>query len=162
MKTGLILLSMCFSVSVFSQTEVSLISTDSCNKEKMLPCKRSEEDIKNSTVKIDSITSFEFDSLIEKLYKKMSLSAQLSLQEDRTLVLLMNTLGWQDLDKQYDIEKRFPTLVSIAQLFETKYKAALKCKYSVCIGPGFSPYYRELGVQFLGNPFVCNRYLVRK
>ena len=145
-----------FSLCSFSQGAEDPI--DSCRKKKPLPC----QGIIIESLKIDTVQFSEFGTIIDHLYNKMNNSEDLTFEEDRVLVLVMNTLNWSGLDKQQSIQNRYSVLPSISSLFDKKYKNSLYCKYNVCTGGGFSPYFIELQVQYMGNPFACDRYFVRQ
>jgi hypothetical protein len=43
-------------------------------------------------------------------------------------------------------------LFSIKSLFDKKHRNRLYCRYKVCIGRGFAPYFIEISARYLGNP----------
>lgn len=155
MKSILTVLICCLSFSLHSQ-EFSFDLEDSCQKSRPLPCKERYVD----EIKIDSLEPNIFAGIVDQLYGKMLLWKELTVEEDRILIKLMNTLDWSSFDNQSDIEIQFPKLLWIEELFRKGYKDVLYCKYSVCNGRGFSPYFIELKVQYLGNPFSCARFYV--
>ena len=89
-------------------------------------------------------------------------SQELTIEEDKILVLLMNTVNWSELDNQSGILVSYSKLSLIEGFFEKTYKRALYCKYKICSGGGFSSYFVELKVQYMGNPFACSRYFVKR
>lgn len=155
MKTILTSLLMGLYVCSFSQSTENAL--DTCFKRKHLPCKEAS----TQDIKIDTIESSRFDLLIDELYEKMNSSQELTIEEDRSLVLIMNTINLAEFDNQKEVQTRYPKLNSITGFFDKTYKKALYCKYKVCAGRGFSPYFIELKVQYMGNPFACSRYFVK-
>jgi hypothetical protein len=133
-------------------------AADTCLKKKLLPCKETG----NQVVQIDTIGSSKFGILIDELYEKMNSSQELTIEEDRVLVLIMNTTNWAEFDNQKEVQAIYPKLSSITDFFDKAYEKALYCKYKVCTGRGFSSYFVELKVQYMGNPFACSRYFVKQ
>jgi len=109
---------------------------------------------------IDTLSSEGFNSLLNQLHAKMTEKKELTPGEDKALIEVMNTLAWAKFDKQTYIRKRYPKLILIDELFQN-YVKRLHCKYNVCIGRGFSSYFIEIKVQYLGNPYACDRYIIK-
>ena len=156
MKTIFTSLLVGLSLCSFSQKPESAV--DTCLKRKPLPCKETGIQV----LKIDTIESSKFDILVDDLYNKIRSSQELTIDEDRVLVLLMNTINWSELDNQKEIQLSYPKLSFIADFFDKTHKQVLYCKYKVCMGRGFSTYFIELKVQYMGNPFSCDRYFVKQ
>ncbi len=144
--------------SSFSQ-QATPQKKDTCDKRKPLPCKNGF--FKLNEPIIDSIQAKQFMALTEQLAKKMTDSLDLNKEDARDFIKVMNTIGWSDWDKQTDSLEQFPALVTINNLSDT-YLSKIRCQYGMCLGPGFSAYYIKLQVQYMGKPFVCNRYYVAK
>jgi hypothetical protein len=155
MKSIFISLLLWLSVCAFSQNIENV--ADTCLKMKLLPCKEANTHVMH----IDTIESSKFSILIDKLYSKMHSYQELTIEEDKILVLIMNTINWSELDNQSSILVNYSKLSSIEDYFDKMYKKILHCKYGVCIGAGFSSYFIELKVQYMGNPFACSRFFVK-
>jgi hypothetical protein len=148
-------------IGVFYNTlsqQVTHQKKDTCDKRKPLPCKKG---FKLNKPLIDTIQAEQFLALTGQLAKKMTDSQDLNKEEARDFIKVMNTIGWSDWDKQTDSLEQFPALVTINKLSDT-YLSKIRCQYGMCLGPGFSAYYIKLQVQYMGKPFVCNRYHVVK
>ncbi|MEO8404090.1 MAG: hypothetical protein ABI480_05830 [Chitinophagaceae bacterium] len=128
---------------------------DSCYKDDLAPCRVVDDRV------VDTVQSSFFSSILVNLYDKLSTNKELLIEEDRMVVLAMNTLYWSDLFKQPFIENKFPLILNIDTIFYMRYKRILYCKYTVCRGAGFTPYFKELHAQWLGNPFACDRYFIK-
>jgi len=150
-------LSLC-AIYCYSQKNEKLL-TDSCSTKNKYPASCGDLDL--NSVKVDTLNSEIFYSFLTEIYQKMTENKDLNETEDRKLLVIMNTLEWSDYFKQSFIKKEFPMLFSVQRFFNDHYKKILKCKYSICIGNGVSPYYKELHVQYLGNPFACDRYYIK-
>lgn len=125
-----LLLSLC--LCSFSQNTES--AADTCLKRKLLPCKETS----NQVAQIDTIEFSKLGILVDKLYSKMSSSQELTIEEDKILVLLMNTVNWAELDNQSKVLVSYSKLNSIEDFFEKTYKRTLYCKYNVCSGRGYT------------------------
>jgi hypothetical protein len=155
MKAIVTLIICCLSICSYSQEHQST-SLDTGQKHTLAPCIPGVRD----KLKIDTIRAARFGAIVDQLYGKLSSNKKLTLSEDRALVQLMNTDFWSDFDKQQNRMKRFPRLTQIRDIFDRRYKQLLRGKYSVCNGLGFSPYFIQLHIQYLGNPFACDRFFV--
>jgi hypothetical protein len=111
---------------------------------------------------IDTVTSAKFISLVDILYDKMSAGQELNLTDDRSLLLMLNSFHFAEIDKQNYIRTKYPRLILLSKMFDSAYQHRLSCKYNICTGRGLSPYYIELNVQYLGNPFACSRYYIKR
>jgi hypothetical protein len=158
MKAILALAACCFSLFLYSQNIQNKVADSLIHKKRTLPCKPGVKE----EATIDTIRSGEFSNIVDGLYAKMRSQKVLTLEEDRNLVLLMNTLEWSDYFGQKEIRKKFPRLLSMEAFFDKKYKNELYRKYSVCNGTGFTPYFIELHTQYLGSPVACSRFYVIK
>jgi hypothetical protein len=80
MKIILTIIASCLSFILYAQDYYTDLA-DSCHKRKPLPCKV----VKDDSLKIDTLKSHQFESLLNRVYYKVVSEGELTLEEDRIL-----------------------------------------------------------------------------
>ena len=142
--------------NVIANNEVKIAFDTTCVKNKILVI----PDGYSVISEIDTVSSLEFEGVLDSLFKKMNASQPLSDSESIILLKVLNTYLCSHSDGKNDFLKKFKSLYVLNEIYEEVYARYLGCKYSMYWGAGMSLYYKELEINLGGKPSLCARYFV--
>lgn len=132
-------------------------TTDCLNRLHSLPITNTVIDSTNSYVSLDSL-----DRIANHLYDVMLSPDNLSIEQDRQIIMLMNSIFWKEHDNSIEKLNNISILKSFEQEFNNRYLNLLICsKYKVSQGRGMSINFDALKIQYGGTPSSNSRYLIK-
>lgn len=108
----------------------------------------------------DTLCLSNFDELTTNLYTKISSGIDLTVEEDKKVVKVINTLFWVDFDSSILVNSNLKSAKHLQHEFDIHYYKVLRCKYHPYAGVGLSVIFKELEIQYTGHPGVNSRYIV--